>query len=70
MTEDRAVVLGGGGVTGISWEVGVVHGLREYGVDPLAADLFVGTSAGTLAGRVREARWDPGPSCPALTSMF
>ena len=44
----RAVVLAGGGVTGIAWETGVLLGLRDEGVDVLAdADLVVGTSAGS-----------------------
>ncbi|GLZ01703.1 patatin-like phospholipase family protein [Actinoplanes sp. NBRC 103695] len=44
----RAVVLGGGGVTGVAWEIGLIHGLAEQGVDLSAADLFVGTSAGSV----------------------
>jgi NTE family protein len=41
-------VLAGGGVTGIAWEIGVLLGLRDEGVDVLAAsDLVVGTSAGS-----------------------
>lgn len=43
----RAVVLGGGGVTGIAWEIGMLTGLAEAGVDLTEADLFVGTSAGS-----------------------
>jgi NTE family protein len=43
----RALVLGGGGVTGIAWELGVLDGLREAGVDLTAADLVIGTSAGS-----------------------
>ena len=42
----RALVLGGGGVAGIAWETGVLFGLAEGGIDPLAADLLLGTSAG------------------------
>ena len=45
-----ALVLGGGGVTGIAWETGLIHGLREQGVDLTAADLLVGTSAGSVVG--------------------
>jgi NTE family protein len=49
MTMDRrAVVLGGGGVTGVAWEVGLIHGLAELGVDLSQADLYVGTSAGSV----------------------
>jgi NTE family protein len=46
----RALVLGGGGVTGIAWELGVLHGLEEGGVDLTTADLVVGTSAGSVVG--------------------
>src|SRR3954462_4930418 len=44
----RALVLGGGGVTGVAWEIGLLHGLAEHGVDLTGADLFVGTSAGSV----------------------
>jgi NTE family protein len=44
----RALVLGGGGVTGVAWELGLLAGLAEAGVDPTAADLYVGTSAGSV----------------------
>jgi len=46
--EKRALVLGGGGVTGVAWEIGLLHGLAEQGVDLSSADLFVGTSAGSV----------------------
>jgi NTE family protein len=42
------VVLGGGGVTGIAWEIGLLQGLAERGVDLTDAALFVGTSAGSV----------------------
>lgn len=45
---DKALVLGGGGVTGIAWELGVLAGLAELGVDLTDADLVVGTSAGSV----------------------
>ncbi|MEU5527691.1 patatin-like phospholipase family protein [Micromonospora chersina] len=47
----NALVLAGGGVAGIAWELGVLRGLAD--ADPtladriLAADLIVGTSAGS-----------------------
>jgi NTE family protein len=47
--QKRAIVLGGGGVTGIAWEIGVLAGLQEAGVD-LRADAVFGTSAGSFAG--------------------
>jgi NTE family protein len=51
MSDQRtALVLGGGGITGIAWEVGLLAGLAEAGVDLSAADLVVGTSAGSVVG--------------------
>lgn len=50
MTAQRALVLGGGGVAGIAWETGVLAGLARAGVDIAGADLFVGTSAGSVVG--------------------
>jgi len=46
----RALVLGGGGITGAAWEVGLIAGLAARGVDLTATDLVLGTSAGALAG--------------------
>ena len=44
-------MLAGGGVTGIAWETGVLLGLRDEGVDVVAAaSLVVGTSAGSTVG--------------------
>lgn len=44
------LVLGGGGITGIAWELGLLSGLAEAGVDLLSADLIIGTSAGSVVG--------------------
>lgn len=46
----RALVLGGGGVTGVAWETGLLFGLAEAGIDLTKADLVVGTSAGSVVG--------------------
>lgn len=46
----RALVLGGGGITGIAWEWGLLAGLAAGGVDLTDADLVVGTSAGSVVG--------------------
>lgn len=46
----RALVLGGGGITGIAWEWGLIAGLAELGVDLTGADLVLGTSAGSVVG--------------------
>ncbi|HEY2048038.1 MAG TPA: patatin-like phospholipase family protein [Caulobacteraceae bacterium] len=46
----RALVLGGGGPVGIAWEAGLLAGLARGGVNLGAADLIVGTSAGSFVG--------------------
>lgn len=46
----RALVLGGGGITGIAWEWGLLAGLAGAGVALGNADLVVGTSAGSVVG--------------------
>jgi NTE family protein len=52
----RALVLGGGGAAGNAWEIGVVAGLADAGVDVTAADLIIGTSAGsTVAAQITSA---------------
>jgi NTE family protein len=45
-----ALVLGGGGITGIAWEIGMLAGLAEAGLDLTQADVVVGTSAGSVVG--------------------
>jgi NTE family protein len=44
------LVLGGGGVTGIAWEIGLLKGLRDRGTDLTGADKVIGTSAGSVVG--------------------
>lgn len=46
----RALVLGGGGVAGIAWATGIAAGLARQGVDIGKADVFIGTSAGSVVG--------------------
>lgn len=46
----KALVLGGGGTTGIAWEMGLLLGLRDGGIDVTDADLIIGTSAGSVVG--------------------
>lgn len=46
----RALVLGSGGITGVAWELGILAGLAQHGVDLCDADLVVGTSAGAVVG--------------------
>jgi len=43
----HALVLGGGGVAGIAWEIGLLAGLDKAGVALREAGLIVGTSAGS-----------------------
>ena len=42
----RALVLGGGGLSGIAWETGILAGLSASGADVTTADYVLGTSAG------------------------
>ncbi|MGZ3646816.1 MAG: patatin-like phospholipase family protein, partial [Ktedonobacteraceae bacterium] len=46
----RALVLGGGGVAGVAWELGILMGLYDTGVDVRGADIIIGTSAGSVVG--------------------
>lgn len=46
----RALVLGGGGTLGIAWMTGAIAALAESSVLLSEADLFVGTSAGSVVG--------------------
>lgn len=43
-----ALVLGGGGATGVAWEIGILAGLADAGVDVTDAETLVGTSAGSV----------------------
>lgn len=42
----RALVLAGGGYVASSWEIGLIAGMADAGLDVRSADLFIGTSAG------------------------
>jgi NTE family protein len=49
----RALVLAGGGAAGNAWELGLIAGLSDLGVDVTEADLIIGTSAGaTVAAQI------------------
>ncbi len=53
MSTGRALVLGGGGLAGISWITGMLHGMAVAGLDVTDAEFIVGTSAGsTVAAQV------------------
>jgi NTE family protein len=46
----RALGLGGGGVAGVAWELGILDALAREGVDLTTADRVIGTSAGSVVG--------------------
>ncbi|GAA4684664.1 patatin-like phospholipase family protein [Frondihabitans cladoniiphilus] len=48
----RAIVLGGGGIAGIAWHLGMLAELLDGGVPLGEADLVIGTSAGSVAGSI------------------
>ena len=68
----RALVLAGGGYAASAWEIGLITGMADSGLDLRNADLFVGTSSGSrvalhLASGVAhedafQRRLQPGPS--------
>jgi NTE family protein len=55
MVHNVALVLGGGGAAGHAWQIGIIAGLAEAGLDlTAAADMVIGTSSGsTTAAWVR-----------------
>jgi NTE family protein len=51
MTKTHALVLGGGGVAGIAWTIGILAGLADQGSDLREeSDFILGTSAGSVVG--------------------
>jgi NTE family protein len=49
----RALVLAGAGAAGNAWQIGLIAGLADAGVDLTAADLIIGTSSGsTVAAQI------------------
>ena len=42
----RALVLSGGGYVASAWEIGLIAGMAEAGMDVRNADFLVGASAG------------------------
>jgi NTE family protein len=48
--EQGALVLGAGGHAATAWELGVITGMADAGVDVRDADVIVGTSAGSRVG--------------------
>jgi NTE family protein len=68
MVHNVALVLGGGGAAGQAWQIGVIAGLAEAGLDlTAAADLVIGTSSGsTTAAQVRSGM----PAAELLASVL
>lgn len=64
----RALVLGGSGNVGVAWEIAVLAGLFEGGVDVRSADLVIGTSAGSVVGAIMAHGRDPPPVPAAARS--
>ncbi|WP_299286809.1 patatin-like phospholipase family protein [uncultured Mucilaginibacter sp.] len=57
-THDSAVILGGGGITAIGWEIGILSGLLESGVELHKANTVFGTSAGAFVGVALSSGYD------------
>lgn len=51
------LVLGGGGLVGMGYHAGVLQALDDAGVDAGAADILVGTSAGSVIASYLAAGW-------------
>lgn len=56
MTEDHpriGLILGGGGVVGVAWELGALAAITTHaGWNPARATVIAGTSAGSMAGAI------------------
>ncbi|WP_239774850.1 patatin-like phospholipase family protein [Mammaliicoccus sp. N-M50] len=52
MIQEKALVLGGEGITGIAWESGVLAGLMDSGILVNHADKILGSSAGSYVGSI------------------
>ncbi len=53
------LVLGGGGLVGMGYHAGALQALDDVGLDVGAADLMVGTSAGSVMAAYMAAGWKP-----------
>ncbi len=49
---DRTLVLGGGGLFFVAWQIAYLHGVQRRGVDLRRAELVVGTSAGSIVASI------------------
>jgi len=50
ISQQRALVIAGGGPLGRAWEIGLLKGLKDAGIDLTQADMVVGTSIGGILG--------------------
>ncbi len=74
VTEKRALVLAGGGLAGIAWEIGVLRGIADEAVDTaqalLDSDVLLGTSAGSTVaaqlGKLESASPSTSSTCLAM----
>jgi NTE family protein len=53
------LVLGGGGLIGMGYHAGALKALDDYGIDVAAADVIVGTSAGSVISAYLAIGWTP-----------
>jgi NTE family protein len=59
------LILGGGGVLGVAWELGVLAAITTHaGWNPASATVIAGTSAGSMAGSITAL----GRDLPAITA--
>lgn len=65
----RGLVLGGGGAIRIGWEVGLLAGFADGGVDVTEADLIAGTSAGAAVGAHLALGADPADALDVVTAL-
>jgi NTE family protein len=61
-----AIVLSGGGERAVAWELGVLAGLVEAGIDASSADRLIGTSAGAYVATRAAAGADLHPAADAM----
>lgn len=54
--KEHTIVLGGGGVYFVAWQVSYLNGLIKRGVDLERAEIIVGTSAGSLVASILASR--------------
>ncbi|HEY6780413.1 MAG TPA: patatin-like phospholipase family protein [Thermoleophilaceae bacterium] len=66
MSSGLALVLAGGGERAVAWELGVLAGLADAGLELGTAELVIGTSAGALAGAHIAAGADPFDTAAAI----